>query len=149
MILVDTNVLVYAHRQESPFHAKAKAVLKQLAEAQSPWALSWNALHEFLAVVTHPRILAPPTPLEAALRQVDYWLESPGLKMLGEGSRSYWDTLQLLVRNGNVLGPKIHDARVASIALHNRCSALYTADRDFNRFPQVNVVNPLVGAEPW
>jgi predicted nucleic acid-binding protein len=88
--------------------------------------------------------MTPPTPLDVALAQVDFWLESPTLKMLGEGSRSYWTTLQALVRNGNVVGPRVHDARVASIALQNGCSALYTADRDFNRFPQIKVVNPLV-----
>lgn len=144
MILVDTNVLVYAHRSESPFHAKANETLRILAEGSAPWALSWNAVHEFLAVVTHPKILSPPTPLEEALQQIDSWLESPTLKVLGEGSLSYWDTLKTLVRAGDIRGPKVHDARVASVVLHNGCSALYSADRDFNRFPQIKVRNPLV-----
>jgi uncharacterized protein len=144
MILIDTNILVYAHRGESPFHSKASEVLRLLAESTTPWALSWNAVHEFLAIVTHPKIMSPPTPLAVALRQVTFWLSSPTVKVLGEGSLSYWNTLQMLVTSGNVLGPKVHDARVASIALHNGCSAVYSADRDFNRFPQIKVLNPLV-----
>jgi uncharacterized protein len=144
MILVDTNVLVYAHRSESPFHTKAKQIVSNLAESTAPWGLSWNAVHEFLAIVTHPKIMAPPTPMEEALRQVSYWLASPTLKLLGEGSPSYWDTLTALLRGGDVRGPKVHDARVASIAIHNGCSEVYSADRDFNRFPKMKVRNPLV-----
>ncbi len=89
MIAVDTNILVYAHREDSPFHDAADACFAQLAESDVPFALPWPCLHEFLAIVTHPRIYKPPTPLEDALEQVECWLEAPGLIMLGERS-TYW-----------------------------------------------------------
>ena len=79
MIAVDTNILVHAHREESPFHAPAYACVEMLANGAARWGIPWPCLHEFLAVVTHPRIYAPPTPLDRALDQVEAWRESPTL----------------------------------------------------------------------
>src|SRR5205823_1711276 len=69
MIAVDTNILVYAHREDSQWHDAACALVAELAEGRAPWAIPWPCLHEFLAIVTHPRIYAPPTPLAAAMDQ--------------------------------------------------------------------------------
>jgi predicted nucleic acid-binding protein len=66
VIAVDTNLLVYAHRKDSQWHAAAASVVRSLAEGSAPWAIAWPCLHEFLAIVTHPRIYAPPTPNPAA-----------------------------------------------------------------------------------
>ena len=145
MIAVDTNVLVSAHRADSPFHAAAVRSLKSLAEGRESWALPWPALHEFLAIVTHPRIYNPPTPLAAALGQAEAWMESPTLVILGE-SAAHWGALAALLREGRINGPMVHDARIAAICLQHGVRELWTADRDFGRFPALRVVNPLVGA---
>jgi hypothetical protein len=84
MIAVDTNLLVYAHREDSVWHEKTYPKLAALAENQAPWAIPWPCLHEFLAIVTHPRIFSPPTPLGKALSQIEAWLESPSLVLLSE-----------------------------------------------------------------
>ena len=55
MIAVDTQILVFAHREDSPFHPAALAALTELAEGAAPWALPWPVVHEFLAIATHPR----------------------------------------------------------------------------------------------
>lgn len=145
MIAVDTNILVYALREESPWHDVAKRRLRELAEGQGQWAIPAPCLHEFLAVATHPRIFAPPTPLAIALDFVEAALESPTLVVLSE-SEGYWHVLHGLVRNSNAVGPRIHDARVAALCLHNRVTELWSADRDFSRFPQLAARNPLVGS---
>ena len=75
MIAVDTNLLVYAHRVDSPWHERSQNVLLQLSEGNEAWAIPWPCVHEFLAIVTHPRIYDPPTPLGKALDQVEAWLE--------------------------------------------------------------------------
>jgi predicted nucleic acid-binding protein len=62
MIAIDTNLLVYAHREDSQWHAAAKTCLVELANRGTSWAIAWSSLHEFLAIITHPRIYAPPTP---------------------------------------------------------------------------------------
>jgi toxin-antitoxin system PIN domain toxin len=129
MIAVDTNLLVYAHREDSPWHDAAYGSIVELAEGRGPWAIPWPCLHEFLAIVTHPKIYAPPTPLDAALEQVAAWLESPSLVLLAE-SEGYWPGA-LPSQVGQVAGPQVHDARVALPMPKPRRQELWTADRDF------------------
>ena len=92
MIAIDTNILVYAHRTDSEWHERAVARLRVLAEGHAAWAVPCPCIHEFLAIVTHPRIYDPPTPTLAAVDQVESWLESPSLHLLGEGP-SHWAAL--------------------------------------------------------
>jgi toxin-antitoxin system PIN domain toxin len=142
VIAVDTNLLIYAHREESSWHTPALERIRALAEGRAPWAIPWPCLHEFLAIVTHPRIYAPPTPLEAALDQVDAWLESPSLALLGEGP-GYWPALRSALVAGRVVGPRVHDARIAALCVSHGVRELWSADRDFSRFPDLVVRNPL------
>jgi uncharacterized protein len=143
VIAVDTNVLVYAHREDSPWHAPALAALTGLAEGRSAWAIPWPCLHEFLAIVTHARIYRPPTPLAIALDQVSAWLESPSLVPLAE-NETYWAALQECLAAGRVVGPQVHDARVAALCLAHGVRELWTHDRDFGRFSTLAIRNPLV-----
>ncbi len=143
VIAVDTNILVYAHRQESPWHAAAAACLISLAEGGMPWAIPWPCVHEFFSVVTHPRIFRPPTPARLALTDLDAWFESPSLRLIGE-NEAYWPRIRHLLEKGSVAGPMVHDARIAAICQSHGVEALFSADRDFSRFPGLAVRNPLV-----
>lgn len=145
MIAVDTNILIYAHREDCAWHDRAYGCLSQLAEAQSPWSIPWPCIHEFLSIVTHPRIFNPPTPQDIALDEVAAWLESPTIVLLAEGE-GYWVQVRELTETSLVSGPKIHDARIAALCLHHGVDELWSADRDFGRFPNVKVRNPLVGS---
>jgi toxin-antitoxin system PIN domain toxin len=142
LIAVDTNLLVYAHRIDSEWHEQAVARVRELAEARSPWALPWPCIHEFLAIATHPRIWDPPTPTEAALDQVEAWLESPSLVLLAEGPE-HWNELRGQIEAGRISGPRVHDARIAALCLAHGVRELWTADRDFGRFPSLATRNPL------
>lgn len=144
MIAVDTNVLVYAHREDSQWHPQAYARLIELAEGRVPWAIPWPCVHEFLAISTHPKIYSPPTPLSAAIDQVESWLESPSLVLLTESER-YWQEFRRILETGKIVGPQVHDARIAGLCLLHGISELWTADRDFSRFPGLKVRNPLFG----
>jgi hypothetical protein len=143
VIAVDTNILVYAHREDAPWHEAARAAVTELAEGRSPWAIPWPCLHEFLAIVTHPRIYLPPTPLARAVDQVSAWLESPSIVLLAEGP-THWRTLHGLLGRARVAGARVHDARVAALCLAHGVRELWSADRDFGRFPSLPVRNPLV-----
>jgi toxin-antitoxin system PIN domain toxin len=144
LIAVDINILVYAHREDSPFHDAAAKRLSALAEGRAQWAIPWPCVHEFLAIVTHARIYDPPTPLVAAISQVDAWLEAPTLVLLAE-SEQHWPELRMLATAGQVTGGRIHDARVAALCRQHGVRELWSADRDFSRFPELTVVNPLTG----
>ncbi|MDH5716302.1 MAG: hypothetical protein OEZ22_01540 [Spirochaetia bacterium] len=39
---------------------------------------------------------------------------------------------------------EFHDVRIAALCLENGVSVLYSADRDFTRFPRLKVINPLI-----
>ena len=143
MIAVDTNLLVYAHREDTPWHGAALKAIQSLADGISPWAIPWPCVHEFLAIVTHPRIYRPATPQGIALAAVRAWMDSPSLHMIGEGP-DYFSRLEDLVRTGKVVGPMIHDARIAAICLDHGIRTFWTADRDFSRFPALKTKNPLV-----
>jgi toxin-antitoxin system PIN domain toxin len=143
VIAVDSNILVYAHREDSEWHAAAYAKLAGLAEGRGAWAMPWPCVHEFLAIVTHPRIYAPPTPLATAVDQVEAWLESPSVVLLAEPD-AYWRTLREVLVSGKIAGAQVHDARVAALCQQHGVKELWSADRDFGRFPSLAVVNPLV-----
>jgi uncharacterized protein len=143
MIAVDTNILVYAHREDSEWYQAADCCLTELAESGKSWVILWPCLHEFIAIVTHPRIYDPPTPLSVAIEQINCWLEAPTLVLLSE-SANYWNILSGLLENGRIVGPKVHDARIAALCQLHGVTELWTADRDFNRFQQLATLNPLV-----
>ena len=143
MIAVDTNILIYAHRRDSPWHSLACAAVRGLAEGSAQWAIAWHSLSEFYSVVTHPRIYAPPTTIDRAIKQIEFWLAAPGLVMLSE-SGAHWPGLAGLLRQGKIAGPAVYDTRIAALCIEHGVSELWTADRDFSRFPGLKTHNPLV-----
>jgi toxin-antitoxin system PIN domain toxin len=142
LIALDTNLLVYAHRRDSPWHEVAAARVRALAEGSANWAIPWPCLQEFLGLVTHARIYAPPTPLTKALAQVSAWLESPTLALLAEGE-GYWGVLARLLERSRAAGAQVQDARIAALCIHHGVRELWSADRDFSAFGELKFRNPL------
>jgi toxin-antitoxin system PIN domain toxin len=142
MIALDTNILVYSHRDESPHHRAALNAVAALAAGSMMWAIPWPCIHEFLNVVTNPRIFARPTPLKRAVEQVSEWMLSPTLALPPE-SQAHWKLLQEILLTSHVTGPRVHDARIVALCIQH--GELWSADRDFSRFPRLRVVNPLLG----
>jgi len=143
MIAVDTNILVYAHREDSAWHQAADRCMTRLAEDGRSWAIPWPCIHEFLAIATHPRIYDPPTPITDAIQQVSRWLECPSLVTLGELT-DYWENLKSCLLSAHTVGPKVHDARIATLCIFHGVTELWSADRDFSRFPGFTTRNPLL-----
>lgn len=143
MIAVDTNLLVYAHRGDSEWSDAARRCLVQLAESPSPWAIPWPCLHEFVGIVTHPRVFRPPSTLDEVVEQVEAWSASPSFHWLSEGAH-HWPALRSVLAASRVVGPKVHDARIAALCVQHGVDELWSADRDFGRFAGLRVRNPLV-----
>jgi uncharacterized protein len=130
VIAIDTNVLVYAHREEAPHHTAARELVRDLAEGDAPWALPWPCVYEFLRVVTHPRVFAPPTEIEVAVEAVVALLESPS-------------HLRRAVVDGRASGNLVHDAHIAALLVEHGVAEFLTADRDFSRFQGLTVRDPF------
>ena len=142
MIALDTNVLVHAHRRESPQHSTAATVVRELAESPQPWALPWPCIHEFLAVVTRPAYFEQPSTPSEAQRQVDLWLASPSVRVLNE-SRHHWETLRHVVEETGVSGTAIHDAKIAAICLDHGVTEIITGDGGFASVPPLRARDPF------
>jgi uncharacterized protein len=143
VIAVDTNILVYAHRSDSEWNIAAFDAVGGLASGASPWAIAWPCIYEFFSVVTHPKIFRPPSKTEAALMQVDAWLESPTLVLLGEPPE-HWAAVRSLLSVSKVVGALAHDAKIVALCKAHGVKELWTADRDFSRFKGLKTKNPLL-----
>lgn len=94
-------------------------------------------------MITHPRIFDPPSQLEIAVDQIEAWLECPGLHLIGETAK-HWPDLRALLTNAKIIGPRVHDARIAAICQQHGIDELWSADRDFSAFPNLRSRNPCV-----
>lgn len=143
MIAIDTNVLVWAHRSDADWHAPALQAVTKLAESGQRWIIPWPCVHEFYRVVTDPRIFISPSSPMQAMDALDAWVQSPGMSLIGEGI-GHLAALRTLAIGGNVQGAMIHDARIAAICLAHGVRELWTADRDYSRFPSLKTRNPVI-----
>ncbi len=136
MIAVDTNILVYAHREEFPQHEVAAGVLSRMARAPEAWGLPVFVLGEFIRVVTHPRYLDPPTPLAEAVVVLERVLASPSLHLLRPGAR-YWDLLRRTSLEDRAAGNLAFDAQIVAVCLEHGAGVILTEDRGMRRFAAV------------
>jgi toxin-antitoxin system PIN domain toxin len=142
VIAVDSNLLVYAHREDSEFHMAARGLVDVLRQQFAPWAIPWPCVHEFISIATHPGIYKPASTLSEALGFLDSLFASTQLHLLSESS-GYFEKLRDISIAARLKGPRIHDARIAALCLHHGVRELWSADRDFSAFPQLTVRNPL------
>ncbi len=140
MIAVDTNILVYAHREEVPEHMNALAWLTRLAEDPLPWGLPVFCLGEFVRVVTHPRIFDPPTRLASALDALFGLLASPSLRVLNPGPR-YPELFSQHLQEADARGNLAFDTQIAAVCAEHHVTALLTGDRDFARFSKLKLLS--------
>jgi uncharacterized protein len=140
LIALDTNILVYAHREEFPEHDRALLWLRHVATRDTPWALPVFSLGEFIRVVTHPRIFDPPSSLDDALAALEALTGSSALRILSPSGR-YPGLLAEAVRVGRAVGNVAFDAQIAAVCREHGVSHLLTRDRDFSRFPWIRIID--------
>ena len=141
MILPDVNVLVYAHRGDAPGHERYAAWLEQTVLGDPSFGLSDLVLSGFLRVVTHPRVFAPPSPIEDALAFVDGLRARPNCVVLAPGPR-HWSIFASLCGRAGARGNLVPDAYLAALAIESG-SEWITTDRGFARFPGLRWRHPL------
>jgi toxin-antitoxin system PIN domain toxin len=141
VLLPDVNVLIYAHRAESPEHAAYARWLTALATGEEPFGLSELVLSGVVRIVTNPRVFKMPTPLETALAFVDELLRRPNAVRLRAGPR-HFEIFGGLCRQTNASGKLVADAYHAALAIEHGCEWV-TTDADFGRFPGLRCRHPL------
>ncbi len=141
MILCDVNVLVYAHRPDSPDHLSYSTWLQAVLAAEEPFGVADLALSGFLRIVTNRKIFRFPTPLEAAMAFVEAVRNQPNCLSVVPGPR-HWSIFCRLCREVRAEGNIVPDAYFAALAIESGCEWL-TADRGFKRFPGLRWRHPL------
>lgn len=141
MMLIDVNVLVYVHRIDARDHPAYLTWWQERLASDAAFGVSDVALSGFLRIVTHPRIFAPPTPLETALRFVNEIRDLPNFVEVRPGTR-HWGIFTGLCRAANAKGNLIPDAYFAALAIESG-SEWITTDRDYARFPGLRWRRPF------
>lgn len=142
MILPDANILVYAHDDTSPFHAKSRAWWEATLNSRVPVGLTWQVILGFIRLLSSPRIMSNPVTVEHACSFVDEWLNRSNVTILDPGPQHWNILLQTLAQSKS--GPKlIADAHLAAIAKEYRGN-IATNDRDFERFSGILVSYPAI-----
>lgn len=142
MLVVDTNVLVYAANASSPFHPACRQALEGWRRGPGAWYATWAILYEFLRVTTHPRVLSPAWSARQAWSFVESLLASPGFGVLVATARHAAVVAEVLRDVPNLSGNLVHDAHTAVLMREHGIRRVYTRDTGFHRFPWVEVVDP-------
>lgn len=141
MVLIDVNVLVYAHRSDAADHSRYRAWLESVINADVAYGMTDLVLGSFLRVVTHPRVFKEPSPLEQALNFASEVRERPNCVPVAPGDR-HWGIFTRLCRATNARGNLVSDAYHAALAIESG-SEWITTDRDYARFPGLRWRHPL------
>lgn len=141
MKLVDTNLLIYAVDDTATHHAVAKAWLEEALSGIETVGFAWNALLGFVRLVTNPRVFTSPLTAEGALDRVEAWLAQPCATVLAP-TRRHAAVLRDLLAPLGAAGNLTSDAHLAALAIEHGAQVCST-DGDFERFPGVQLVNPL------
>lgn len=141
MMLLDTNVLIYAHRRDARRHEEYREWLEALIDGPQPYAVSDHALMGMIRIVTNPRIYRQPAMLEEALAFADQYRNQPHAMVVAPGTR-FWPIFRSLCDAVGARGRLISDAYLAALAIEHGCE-LVTTDADFDKFPGLRTSRPL------
>ncbi|MCH8476914.1 MAG: type II toxin-antitoxin system VapC family toxin [Wenzhouxiangella sp.] len=128
----DVNILVHAHREDSPHHALCRGEIDNMLATPAAFGLSPLILSGLVRVVTHPRVFDPPSPSSLAMQFCDFLIAQPQATVVRPGRR-HWQIFSELVEQGNCRGNLVPDAYLAAIATEHGATFV-TLDRDFARF---------------
>jgi len=143
MLVVDTNVLVYAADADSPFHGACRNWLERQRQRAEAWYTTWPIVYEFLRVTTHPRVMRRPWDAPGAWKFVAALLASPGLTVLVQTEQHAEVAAQVLAEIPGIAGNLLHDAHTAILMREHGIRRICTRDMDFHRFPFVEIKDPV------
>ena len=141
MKLADVNVLLYAHRVDSPHHTECRSWLESLLNTPESYGVAELVLSGFVRIATHPRVFNPPSPLADALGFAEQIRSHPTAVILRPGAR-HWEIFTHLCRQTHTSGNLVADAYLAALAIEHGATWV-TLDRDYSRFPGLDWTTPL------
>ena len=143
MLVVDTNILIYAADADSPFHDACLSWLENRRSRVDAWYTTWPILYEFLRVTTHPRVMRRPWSISGAWQFVSALLASPGLAVLVQTQRHAAVAEEVIRELPRLSGNLLHDTHTAILMREHGIRQICTRDTDFHRFPFLEVIDPV------
>ena len=143
MLVVDTNILVYAADGDSPFHEPCFAWLQSQRVRPDAWFTTWSVLYEFLRVTTHPRVMRRPWGAAKGWEFVAALLASPGLSILVETTRHSDVARDVIAEMPHLSGNLVHDAHTAILMREHGIRRICTRDTGFHQFRFLEVIDPI------
>jgi hypothetical protein len=141
VILIDSNLLLYAKFSGFPQHARTRSWLEGQLASRGKVGIPWHSSLAFLRLGTNPRVFDRPLSVDAAWQQITEWLNHPRV-WIPEPTDAHRDVLGDLLIRANATGNLVQDAYLAAIAIEHGLTVC-SADADFARFPGVSWVNPI------
>lgn len=141
MILVDVNVLLYAHRRSYPEHPRYRRWLEEEIGSDRAYGMAHLVLSSFIRIVTHPSIFPSPSTLAEAMSFVKDVRDRPNCVSVAPGDR-HWEIFTDLCRSSKATGNLVPDAYLAALAIESGCEWV-TTDRDYARFSGLRCRHPL------
>lgn len=143
MIVIDTNILLYAADHDSEFYSVCRETLEEWRRQAAPVFLTWSICYEFLRVSTHPRVFRTPWGSTQAWQFLAAFLAAPAAELLRSTPRHTSVLAQTLRELPDLRGNVVHDVHTAVLMREHGVSRVCTRDTDFHRFPFITVVDPL------
>ena len=145
MIIVDTNILIYAEDKSSSLHEEARQWWDTQLSGESPVCLSWSIISAFIRICTNRRIFHKPLSLGQVIYRVQSWMDQPCVRLINP-TESHWQIFRTLLSKGQANANLVPDAHLATLAIEHGCT-LFSTDSDFSRFPKLKWKNPLKDAK--
>jgi uncharacterized protein len=142
VIAVDTNILIYAHREGCPEHQAARRAIEEAAGSRDGWGIPSSCLLEFWSVVTHPSSVGGGSSPAAARGFITALVETAGAVIIPPPAAFGPRCLQL-GEQLDIRGPRIFDVQIGLAALEAGVSEIWTHDSEFVAFPGLKVRDPL------
>ena len=139
---IDANVLLYASDQSCPVHHRARELVERLADGPDIAYLFWPTVMAYLRIATHPAVFARPLSIVEAAGNIEQLLARPHVRTAGEGD-AFWRTFAAVADDALPSGNLVPDAHLVTLMLENDVRTIWSRDRDFRRFPRIEVLDPF------
>lgn len=141
VILIDANILVYAHVSSFAQHRVAREWLDRQLNGPAPVGLPWASVLAFLRLVTNSRVFEHPESMADAWGQVQAWLACETV-WSPEATERHADVLGEILKLPGMRGNLVPDAHLAALAIEHGLT-LCSTDGDFARFRALRWLNPI------
>jgi toxin-antitoxin system PIN domain toxin len=141
---IDVNILLYASDTASPHFERANSFIESCIAQKEVFSVAWPTVMSFLRISTHPSVFDHPLSPNEAMTNVETLLNLPHARFLSE-DEGFWTVYRAVTSELPIRGNLVPDAHLAALLRYHGVKTLYSHDRDFLKFPFLDVRDPLAG----